>query len=422
MRSKADAGDALNSTIRDVGIPELGIHTDNAGEESGVSTEWERVRRHFLIPQTFVEPYSPWMNRAELEIGAFKSHYRRIMNRNRCPEALWCLGAMYTSDIRELIARPSLGDRSSLEQMRGETPDASEYLDYDFYGWAFMYDPDNQDDATGLARWQLVRWLGKAKNVGQALCYYVLKSNGRFVARSTVRPVKPDNYGRYPELKQKMAEFDSEVKGNLGEFDEDRILQYEPDDIVESFEEPLPETVEGPEVEDAVDSRGFDPIISAQVILPHGDGDMIANVLGRKRNSDGNFGACRRHKNPILDSRVYDVEFLDGTREEIAYNILAEHLLSQVDEEGNQYQIFRELVDHRKDPKKAVDIADQYYMKGGRRQKRKTTTCWDLQVEWRDGSTSWLPLKQLKETNPVEVAEYAKANKIDNEPAFDWWV
>jgi hypothetical protein len=44
-------------------------------------------------------------------------------------------------------------------------------------------------------------------------------------------------------------------------------------------------------------------------------------------------------------------------------------------------------------------------------------------VEWRDGSTSWLPLKQLKETNPVEVAEYAKANnKIDNEPAFEWWV
>jgi hypothetical protein len=62
MRSKADAGDALNRTICAVGIPELGIHTDNAGEEGGVDTEWERVRKHFLIPQTFVEPYSPWMN------------------------------------------------------------------------------------------------------------------------------------------------------------------------------------------------------------------------------------------------------------------------------------------------------------------------------------------------------------------------
>jgi hypothetical protein len=31
-------------------------------------------------------------------------------------------------------------------------------------------------------------------------------------------------------------------------------------------------------------------------------------------------------------------------------------------------------------------------------------------------------LKDLKESNPVEVAEYAVANKIDDEPAFAWWV
>jgi hypothetical protein len=50
-------------------------------------------------------------------------------------------------------------------------------------------------------------------------------------------------------------------------------------------------------------------------------------------------------------------------------------------EEGNQYQIFREILDHRKDPKKAVDVADHFYIKGGKRQKRKTATGWDLQVE-----------------------------------------
>jgi len=35
--------------------------------------------------------------------------------------------------------------------------------------------------------------------------------------------------------------------------------------------------------------------------------------------------------------------------------------------------------------------------------------------------TSWL-LKMLKETNPIQVAKYAKPNKIDAKPAFDWWV
>ena len=30
-------------------------------------------------------------------------------------------------------------------------------------------------------------------------------------------------------------------------------------------------------------------------------------------------------------------------------------------------------------------------------------------------------LKILKESNPVDVAEYAVARGIDNEPAFAWW-
>jgi hypothetical protein len=33
-----------------------------------------------------------------------------------------------------------------------------------------------------------------------------------------------------------------------------------------------------------------------------------------------------------------------------------------------------------------------------------------------------IALKDLKESNPVKVAEYTVANKIDDEPAFAWWV
>ena len=50
------------------------------------------------------------------------------------------------------------------------------------------------------------------------------------------------------------------------------------------------------------------------------------------------------------------------------------------------------------------------------------TAGWDLEIEWKDGSTSWLPLKEVKETNTVEVAQYAIDNQINQEPAFDWWV
>jgi Reverse transcriptase (RNA-dependent DNA polymerase) len=37
-------------------------------------------------------------------------------------------------------------------------------------------------------------------------------------------------------------------------------------------------------------------------------------------------------------------------------------------------------------------------------------------------STSWVPLKDLKESNPLEVADYAVNMKLVLEPAFAWWV
>ncbi len=106
MWKKADAGDALNQTVQEYGIMEFGLRTDNAGEESGDHTKWEQVQKHFLIPRTLTEPYSPWMNWAEGEIGCTKMHYRRIMNHHQCPKTLWCFGMEYTSALRERITCP----------------------------------------------------------------------------------------------------------------------------------------------------------------------------------------------------------------------------------------------------------------------------------------------------------------------------
>ena len=71
----------------------------------------------------------------------------------------------------------------------------------------------------------------------------------------------------------------------------------------------------------------------------------------------------------------------------------------------------------------AVTKQDQFVVtKRGRKKIRQTTRGWDLCVVWRDGSEQWVPLKDIKESNPVEVAEYARAARIHEEPAFAWWV
>jgi len=53
--------------------------------------------------------------------------------------------------------------------------------------------------------------------------------------------------------------------------------------------------------------------------------------------------------------------------------------------------------------------------------RRFTAKGWLFHFLWADGSTSWEALQNLKESNPLEVAEYAKQHNLLNEPAFSWW-
>ena len=60
--------------------------------------------------------------------------------------------------------------------------------------------------------------------------------------------------------------------------------------------------------------------------------------------------------------------------------------------------------------------------KFGQRRKYKTTSGWNLLVRWRDGREQWVPLRILKECNPIEVAEFAFSRNLEEEAAFSWWV
>jgi len=68
------------------------------------------------------------------------------------------------------------------------------------------------------------------------------------------------------------------------------------------------------------------------------------------------------------------------------------------------------IVNHQKD-ENAVPLKDGYItLKAGLRKRIVTTKGWRLNVEWVDGTSSWIPLSDLKESNPIEVAEYAIAH------------
>ena len=60
--------------------------------------------------------------------------------------------------------------------------------------------------------------------------------------------------------------------------------------------------------------------------------------------------------------------------------------------------------------------------KDGKPSFKRTSKGWFLCVLWNDGSTTWESLRELKETHMLQVAEYAVAKGLVEEPAFKWWV
>ena len=126
----------------------------------------------------------------------------------------------------------------------------------------------------------------------------------------------------------------------------------------------------------------------------------------------------RAHANPIMDTRLYQVEFKEGKVTELKANVIAESTYAQCDAKT----IYSEtLVDYHKD-NKAISLTDQQITVQGRRVTKKTTAGQSICCQWKDSSTSWDKLSELKESHPEQTAKFAVAQGIDHEPAFNWLI
>ena len=102
--------------------------------------------------------------------------------------------------------------------------------------------------------------------------------------------------------------------------------------------------------------------------------------------------------------------------------LIAENLFAQVDEEGNRSVLFDEIVDVRTDGTQVLK-QDAFVTTSRGTQRRVTTTKgWEVNIKWKDGSTTWNKLKDMKYSHPVQMAEYAMKNRISEEPDFVWWL
>ena len=92
--------------------------------------------------------------------------------------------------------------------------------------------------------------------------------------------------------------------------------------------------------------------------------------------------------------------------------------MSQVEFEGHHYQVLTEVTDHKNDDSAIAKVDGLIKSSSGNLYQKRMTRGWKLLVEWKDGSVDWVPLKYLKQSNPVDLAEYSMTHKISDKPAF----
>lgn len=432
LRTKSDAPAALRMFLDNVGLPEV-IVSDNAKEQR--SMEWKRILREFGVKDHPIEAYKYWQNYAENGVKMVKFRAAKIMEQKAVPGPLWDHVLEYCSNLSNRCFHkvPRLDGRTPYEFVHGMTPDISAFVEFGFYDIIF-YTIHPKPMFPNPKR-KIGRWLGPSKSIHCDLSFKILTRSGNVIVTSAVEPVSETDH-RSVGVKNMIKDLDDAITslfydkpGNvfIDEGTLSNMIEDDDDDMI------IVRTAVGGGLTDvgvvteeshtalaasnhevsasAVSSEQVISVATVKAMSACRGWETAKIRIGSKR------GVVKKRKsidssegdnnNPLLDQEFYLVDFGD-TVEELQGNKIAEAIYRAVDDDG-----FGENL-------RLSEILDHFVSR--RHVKERSTQGWSMRVRWTDNTESVVRLKELKETYPVEVAQYAKDNHLVNEEAFNWWV
>ena len=173
------------------------------------------------------------------------------------------------------------------------------------------------------------------------MSYYILTQTGAVIARTTVQKVTNLEV-QIDDYKALLAEYDSETHRRFKEDD----FQVEGDnpnpeywaefmEFDEDFQEEFKNIVSDDNIKEA--DATFNPqvfdntYLNTELVLTRDGGETtFACVTKRLKDANG-LPIGTSNKNPILDTRVYEVEYTDRHKVSMAANAIAMNLFEQVD-------------------------------------------------------------------------------------------
>ena len=156
-------------------------------------------------------------------------------------------------------------------------------------------------------------------------------------------------------------------------------------------------------------------------MLPDQKGKKLIGKV-RKRVIYDETSTGEDNYNSMHEKYIYAIEYPDGTTQQRADNTIDGNILSQVDSEGHHYQLLTEVTDTNKDDSAIAKVDGFIKSSSGNLHRKRTTRGWKIIGELKDGSFDWVPLKDLKHSKPVDLAEYDVENELSDETTLNWWV
>jgi hypothetical protein len=269
----------------------------------------------------------------------------------------------------------------------GNTPDISEFLEYEWYQPVWYYEPTAFPDQER----HLARWIGIAHI--QAMCYWLLPKSGAPIARTTIQAIKEEEL-RTTEVREQLADYDEVIKRKLAVTDQvsSYVQLYREDresDLIEDNEDLSSPEDAAPDI-DVIEPDMYDELLLTEPILTKDGKKERATIIGRKRDYNGNL--IGRYINPM-------------------HNTVIKAIYNDIDLDGFSETFLVDIIGHEKTDKIETDPNVRYMTKG-----------WNICLSWEDGSTSWHTLADVKNSYPILMAEYAKADNLQDEQVFKWWV
>ena len=325
------------------------------------------------------------------------------MTKKYVPKRLWDYRLRWVVEIMQRTASNAgtLHRRTGLDKVTGETPEISEYIDFGFY------DPCWYKENAGMGETKMGRWLGVSHKTRSLMSFWVLTPSCHVVSRTSVqRNTKIEL--QEETNKRRVTTFDNAVKEYLCDYnhvlnDGGKSEPYDwsihPFEDDPDFQEELYDAVNNPKAKEADElftPDSYDQYLQMELALPQGDSLEARMAKDTKRLKDASgIPIGTADQNPLLDTRMYEVEVADGKKASLAANYIAENLFAQVDDDGNRQVLMSEIIDYRTNRTELKQQDAFIITKTGTKCRRQTTKGWELLIEWKDDSTNWVSLKDI---------------------------